>query len=70
MCSVSNYVNGYSFHKSNKTKILIESKGNIIEFLPPYSSDLNMVVNKYTHDKSIKRKAGCDIEYLLKFYMM
>lgn len=58
-----------AFHKSKKTKELIENKGYIIEFLPPYSTDFNLIEPKWAQAKSIKRKLGCDIENLFKFYM-
>ncbi|WP_223845090.1 transposase [Orientia tsutsugamushi] len=32
-----------AFRKSKKTKELIESVGCIVIFLPPYSSDLNLI---------------------------
>ncbi|HOO82872.1 MAG TPA: transposase [Alphaproteobacteria bacterium] len=32
-----------TFHKSNKTKTLIEGKGAVLLFLPPYSPDLNPI---------------------------
>ncbi|BAG40564.1 transposase [Orientia tsutsugamushi str. Ikeda] len=32
-----------AFHKSNKTKELIEPVGCIVIFLPPYSPDLNPI---------------------------
>ena len=36
-----------AFHKSKKkTKALLESKGHIIEFLPPYSPESNPIENK------------------------
>lgn len=58
-----------AFHKSKKTKELIENKGHIIEFLPPYSPDFNLIEPKWAQAKSIKRKLGCDIEDLFKFHM-
>lgn len=51
-----------TFHKSTKTKELIEDKGAILLFLPPYSPDLNPIENdfgalkkirEYNHEKSI-----------------
>jgi transposase len=37
-----------SFHKSKKTKELIESKGCTIKFLPPYSPDYNPIENAWS----------------------
>ena len=51
-----------AFHKSAKTKELIESKGATLLFLPPYSSDLNPIGNdfanlkkkrEYNHEQSL-----------------
>ncbi|MFP4098940.1 MAG: transposase [Alphaproteobacteria bacterium] len=51
-----------AFHKSNKTKVLIEEKGAVLLFLPPYSPELNPIENdfgalkknrQYNNDKSI-----------------
>lgn len=50
-----------SFHKSQKTKELLESNEHEIEFLPPYSPDLNPIENKWAQAKSIRRKQDCDI---------
>ena len=51
-----------AFHKSKKTKSLLESKGHIIEFLPPYSPNFNPIDNKWAQDKSIRRKVSCNVE--------
>lgn len=51
-----------TFHKSKETRALIESKGAVLLFLPPYSPDLNPIekdfgaikkIREYNHDKSI-----------------
>ena len=51
-----------TFHKSNKSKALIEEKGAALLFLPPYSPDLNPIeqdfgalkkIRQYNHEKSI-----------------
>ncbi len=36
-----------TFHKSQKTRDLLEINGHQIEFLPPYSPDLNPIENKW-----------------------
>ena len=40
-----------SFHKSQKTKELIESVGCRVIFLPPYSPDLNVIEKFWAHMK-------------------
>ena len=51
-----------AFHKSKKTQTLFESKGYIIEFLPPYSPDFNHIEGKCAQAKSTRRKLSCNVE--------
>ena len=53
-----------AFHKSQKTRELIENHGHKIEFLPPYSPDLNPIENKWAQAKAIRRREHCDVENL------
>lgn len=50
-----------AFHKSQKTRELVESHGHNIEFLPPYSPDLNPIEQKWSQAKSLRRKSGCNL---------
>ena len=59
-----------AFHKSEKTKSLLESKGHIIEFLPPYSPDFNPIENKWAQAKSIRRKHKCSTLALFQKYLV
>ena len=54
-----------AFHKSEKTKSLLESKGHIIEILPPDSPEFNPIENKCAQAKSIRRKLACNVEEFL-----
>ena len=45
-----------SFHKSHKTKELIESAGCKLNHLPPYSPDLNPIEQKWSHVKKFVKK--------------
>ena len=45
-----------TFHKRKDMKETIEAKGHILEFLPPYSPDLNPIEKKWAQAKSIRRK--------------
>jgi len=45
-----------TFHKRNDMKDAIEAKGHILEFLPPYSPDLNPIEKKWAQAKAIRRK--------------
>jgi len=53
-----------AFHKSQKTRDLIINNGHNIEFLPPYSPDLNPIENKWAQAKAIRRRENCDVESL------
>lgn len=41
-----------SFHKSQRTKELIENAGHQLLYLPPYSPDLNPIEKKWSHVKT------------------
>lgn len=58
-----------SFHKRFDIIELIESKGCIIEFLPPYSPDLNPIEQKWAQAKSLRKKFNCSIDVLFKYYL-
>ena len=49
-------MNNASFHKSQKTRELIESAGCKILFLPPYSPDLNPIEKFWSFFKGLVRK--------------
>ena len=53
-----------AFHKSEKTKELIKNYGHEIEFLPPYSPDLNPIEQKWAQVKAIRRRENCNLENL------
>jgi transposase len=50
------------FHKNEALISLIKSKGHILEFLPPYSPDLNPIENKWAEKKAFRRKYRCSVE--------
>jgi transposase len=50
-----------AFHKRNDTIKAIEGAGHILEFLPPYSPDLNPIEHKWSQSKSIRRKERCNV---------
>lgn len=45
-----------AFHKSDKTRKLIEDTGVKLLYLPPYSPDLNPIEQKWSHVKNIVKK--------------
>ena len=48
-----------SSHKSDKARTLIESRGARLEFLPPYSPDLNPIEMIYAKIKQLLRSMAC-----------
>lgn len=55
-----------SFHKNSKIRDIIEQNGHILEYLPPYSPDLNPIENKWAHAKKLRRKQQCSLDNLFK----
>ena len=53
-----------SFHKSKVMQEKIMKAGHILEYLPPYSPDLNPIEKKWAQVKSIRRKERCSINDL------
>lgn len=45
-----------TFHKRNDTRHSIKQNGHILEFLPPYSPDLNPIEKKWAQAKNIRRR--------------
>ena len=45
-----------TFHKRSDSLEAIEKSGHIVEFLPPYSPDLNPIEKKWAQAKSIRKK--------------
>ena len=55
-----------TFHKRHDTQLLIEQAGHIIEYLPPYSPDLNSIEKQWAKKKKLRRKLQCTIDELFK----
>jgi transposase len=53
-----------SFHKGKIMQEKIKDAGHILEYLPPYSPDLNPIEKKWAQEKSIRRKERCSINDL------
>lgn len=52
-------LDGASFHKRYDIRKFIEEHGHAIQFLPPYSPDLNPIEKKWSQAKAIRRKTNC-----------
>ena len=56
-----------SFHKRDDIRQAIENAGSILEFLPPYSPDLNPIEHQWATLKSIRVKNRCSIHEIFRF---
>ena len=56
-----------SFHKGNGAMQAIRQAGHTLEFLPPYSPDLNPIEKKWAQAKSIRRKFGYNPDELFLY---
>ncbi|MFI0436102.1 MAG: transposase [Parachlamydiaceae bacterium] len=53
-----------SFHKGKLMREAIESNRHTLEYLPPYSPDLNPIEQKWAQAKLLRRKNNCCIDQL------
>jgi len=56
-----------TFHKREDMKEAIGKQGHILEYLPPYSPDLNPIEKKWAQAKSIRKKKRCGISELFSY---
>lgn len=59
-----------TFHKSEKTKSLFQNNGHILEYLPPYSPDLNPIEHKWAQAKAFRRRYNCNVYTLFQQYLI
>ena len=55
-----------TFHKRQDTQFAILKAGHTLEYLPPYSPDLNPIEQKWAQAKAIRRRTGSSIEQLFQ----
>lgn len=55
-----------SFHKSETIQEAIEAAGCLLEYLPPYSPDLNPIEHKWAQAKALKRKRRCSTDEIFR----
>ena len=53
-----------SFHKRADIQQAILEAGHILEYLPPYSPDLNPIEHKWTQLKAIRKQKNCSVDEL------
>ena len=58
-----------AFHKRQDIIDLIVDAGHCIDFLPPYSPDLNQVEHKWAEAKSARRKFRCNVDTVFTEYI-
>lgn len=58
-----------TFHKRNDTQNVIIRNGHTLEYLPPYSPDLNPIENKWAQAKAIRRRENCSIDSLFTKFL-
>lgn len=59
-----------AFHQSNRITLCLEQAGHTLEYLPPYSPDLNPIEHKWAQAKACRRKHNCSIDELFKTYCL
>jgi transposase len=59
-----------AFHKRQDIKNVIRKAGHTLEYLPPYSPDLNPIEHKWAQAKSIRKKERCSVDDLFKHYLI
>ena len=55
-----------TFHKRADTQQAISEAGHVLEYLPPYSPDLNPIEQKWAQAKAIRRRTQMTAEELFK----
>lgn len=58
-----------TFHKRLDIQKAIRDAGHILEYMPPYSPDLNPIEHKWSQAKSIRRKQRCTVDELFADYI-
>ena len=58
-----------SFHKRSDMIDAIKQSGALLEFLPPYSPDLNPIEKKWAQAKAIRKRERCDVDTLFSVHM-
>jgi transposase len=57
-----------SFHKNATTQQMIMLAGHTLEFLPPYSPELNPIEHKWAQAKAMRRKYHCSISEIFQYH--
>lgn len=55
-----------AFHKNQNMQGNIRNAGHILEYLPPYSPDLNPIETKWAQSKNLRKRKQCAMEELFQ----
>jgi transposase len=55
-----------AFHKQADFQNLLRQAGHTLDYLPPYSPDLNPIEHKWAQAKAIRKQTHCSIEDLFR----
>ncbi len=55
-----------TFHTSEQIQNAVEAAGCFLEYLPPYSPDLNPIEHKWAQAKALRRKLGYSTDELFQ----
>ena len=58
-----------TFHKRQDTQNNIRQAGHILEYLPPYSPDLNPIEHKWAQAKTIRKQKQCSVYELFQKFI-
>jgi hypothetical protein len=58
-----------TFHKRQDIQDAITNAGHTLEYLPPYSPDLNPIEHKWAQAKNIRKKERCNVPDLFKLHL-
>jgi transposase len=56
-----------AFHKRQDTQQALLQAGHTLEYLPPYSPDLNPIEHKWAQAKALRRKLQCTLDTLFNY---
>ena len=59
-----------AFYKGYRTKEILSKHGHELEFLPPYSRDLNVIEHKWAQAKAIRRRHNCSTLEIFQKYLV
>ena len=58
-----------TFHKRQYTQQSIRQAGHILEYLPPYSPDLNPIEHKWAQAKTVRKQKQCSVYELFQKFI-